>query len=97
MFATLGVIAPHKTHLSQQGFHSVADFLALSVEQAQLGQHQECMLADRLGAAGTERQPRRPKNHVQFLCCPATDAPATPSATSPPPPHDNIRGAEYLE
>ena len=74
MLPTLGALTPKDGHSIQQCFDPVADFLALAIEQAQLRQQQERMLADRVGAAGGQRQRRRRDHLPHLLSRPAADS-----------------------
>ena len=74
MLAALRVFATQAAHVIQQGFHPVADFLALGIKQAQLRQQQEGVLANRFGTAGAERQGWRAENWLQLFRRPATNA-----------------------
>jgi hypothetical protein len=58
----------------QQCLDSVADLVALAVEQAQLRQQQKRMLANGVGTAGAEPERRRPQNRLEFFRRPAPDA-----------------------
>src|SRR6516225_7016110 len=74
MLTAVGMLATEQGHVIQQCLDSVADFVALAVEQAQLRQQQKRMLANGVGTAGAERQRRRPQNRLEFFRRPAPDA-----------------------
>jgi hypothetical protein len=74
MLAALGMLATEQGHVIQQCLDSVADLVAVAVEQTQLRQQPKRVLANGVGTAGAERQRRRPQNRLQFFRRPAADA-----------------------